>query len=153
MTDEMNKVNPVDADVQDPMLQSALKDFRASVHAWSNAAYNRPRPAISSAPQKVAWRRAAAWVLSLTLSFGILGAAAYERHHRQVVAEEQQRQQQEMDRQRALAEQRAKETAHTTETAKINETEDALLANIERAVSRQVPSAMEPLALTSDEIQ
>jgi hypothetical protein len=147
MTDEMNTVKPLDADLGDPVLHSALKDFRASVHAWSDAAYNRPRPARSPAPQAIAWRRAAAWVLSLTLSFGILGTAAYDSHHRQVVAQEQQRQQQEMERQRALAEQRAKATENVAET------EDALMVNIESDVSRQVPSAMEPLALTSDEIR
>jgi hypothetical protein len=147
MMDKMNKVNPVDADLSDPVLHSALRDFRASVHAWSDAAYSRPRPALSSAPQAIAWRRAAAFVLSLTLSFGILGTAAYDRHHRQVVAQEQQRQQQEMERQRAMAEQRAKATENAVET------EDALMVNIESDVSRQVPSAMEPLALTSDEIR
>jgi hypothetical protein len=147
MTDEMNKISPVEADQGDPLLQSALSDFRASVHAWSDAAYNRPRPALSSA-QSFAWRRVAAWVLSLALSFGIIGTAAYDRHHRRVVAEEQQRQQQEMEqRQRAQAEQQARATQNTSEA------EDALMANIESAVSRQVPSAMEPLTLTTDEIQ
>jgi hypothetical protein len=143
MTDETNKVNPVETDVDDPVLRSALGDFRASVHAWSDAAYNRPRPALSSAPQATAWRRAAGWVLSLTLSFGILGTTAYERYSSQVVAQEKQHQQ-DLERQRLLDEQRARETEAATED---------LMANVDSDVSRQVPAAMAPLALTADEIR
>jgi hypothetical protein len=145
MTDQMNKVKPVEADVNDPVLRSALGDFRANVHAWSEAAYNRPRPALSSAPQTIAWPRAAAWVLSLTLSFGILGTAAYERHHSQLVAQERQHQQ-DLERQRLADEQRARETAAA------GDTED-LMATVDSDVSRQVPAAMAPLALTADEIR
>ncbi len=145
MTDEMNKVKPVEADMDDPVLRSALGDFRASVHAWSDVAYNRPRPALSSAPQAIAWRRAAGWVLSLTLSVGILGTAAYERHHGQIMAQER-RHQQDIERQRLLDEQRTRETAAATDT-------EDLMATVDSAVSRQVPAAMAPLALTADEIQ
>ena len=143
MKDEMNKVNGVEADQDDAVLRSALGDFRASVHAWSDAACNRPRPLPSTAPQTIAWRRAAGWVLSLTLSFGVLGTAAWEHHHSQVVAQERQRQQ-DLDRQRILNEQRARESEAATED---------LMANVETDVSRQVPAAMAPLALTADEIQ
>lgn len=145
MTDQRNKVNPIETDIDDPVLRSALGDFRASVHAWSDAASNRPRPALSSAPQAIAWRRATAWVLSLALSFGILGSAAYERHHSQVIAQEKQHQQ-DLERQRILDEQRARETATATDT-------EDLMATVDSAVSRQVPAAMAPLALTADEIQ
>jgi hypothetical protein len=140
MTDELKRVNPVEADIDDPVLRSALRDFRAVVHAWSDAAYNRPRTVLSSAPQTIAWRRVTAWVLSLALSFGIIGTAAYERHHQQVVAQERQHQQ-EIERQHALEAQRAKATENATET-------EDLMANIDSDVSRQVPAAMEPLALT-----
>ncbi len=143
MTDEMNKVNRVEADENDPMLGPALKDFRASVHAWTDAAYNRPRPVPSSAPQAVALRRPVAWVLSLTLSFGILGTAGYERHRQVTIAHERQHQQ-EQERQRVLEAQRARATEDAQET-------EDLMANIDSAVSRQVPAAMEPLALATDE--
>jgi hypothetical protein len=134
MTDEMKKKSsPVEADLNDPTLQAAMRDFRASVHAWSDAAYNRPRPVVASAPQRSAWRRSAAWVLSLTLSFGIVGTAAYDHHHNAVTAREQLQRQQDLDRQRVLAQQREKET-------------EELMANIDSDVSRQVPTAMEPLA-------
>ena len=157
MTDETNKVNPVETDVDDPVLRSALGDFRASVHAWSDAAYNRSRPVVSSAPERVAWRRATGWALSLALSFGILGTAVYERHHSQLIAQEKQHQQ-ELVRQRLADEQRALETATaknaeaSRDTPGIGDTED-LMATVDRDVSRQVPAAMAPLALTADEIQ
>src|SRR4051812_27628185 len=110
MTDEMKKMNGVEAGpcdpYLDPMLQSALTEFRASVHAWSDAAYNRPRPVPASAPQSTTWRRASAWVLSLALSFGILGTAAYQSHHQQILAQHQRQ----IEQQRVLAEQRAQET-------------------------------------------
>jgi hypothetical protein len=158
MTDETNKVRQVEADGYDPMLRSALGDFRASVHAWSDAAYNRSQPVAISAPERVVWRRAAAWALSLTLSFGILGTAVYERHRSQLIAQEKQHQQ-ERERQRLADEQQralqtatAKDAEASKDTAGVGDTED-LMATVDRDVSRQVPTAMAPLALTADEIQ
>jgi uncharacterized protein HemX len=139
MTDEMNSVNRAEADVEDPVMHSALKDFRASVHAWSDAAYHRPRPVLAPTPTTVAGRRVAAWVLTLVLSVGFVGTAGYQ-HHRQSVIAQQKQHEQEMERQRVLAEQRARET-------------EELMANVDSDVSRQVPAAMEPLALTADETQ
>jgi hypothetical protein len=134
MTNEIrNNNNPVEADRNDAVLDAALRDFRASVHGWSDAAYNRPRPVMASTPQRTAWRRSAAWVLSLTLSFGVAGTAVYEHHHNAVIALEQQQRQKELERQRAMAEQRDKEA-------------EELMANIDTDVSREVPAAMEPLA-------
>jgi hypothetical protein len=121
----------------DPTVQSALRAFRGSVNAWSDAAYHRPRPAVAAATQQIAWRRATAWVLSLVLSFGLVGTAVYERHEHNVIAR-QQEQQREQERQRILAEQRARET-------------EDLLANVDSDISREVPAAMEPLAQLMDE--
>ena len=39
--------------VEDPALDRVLSDFRSSVHAWSDALYNRPRP-ITAASSRVA---------------------------------------------------------------------------------------------------
>jgi hypothetical protein len=139
MMNEMKKIDPLEADLPDPMLQSAVRHFRASVHAWSDAAHNRPRSVLSPAPHVLAWRRIAAWTLSLALSVGIVGTAEYERHRYRVIAQEKQHLQ-EMERQRATAEQRAQEA-------------EDLMANIDSDISRQVPAAMEPLALTTDGTQ
>lgn len=121
----------------DPILESALRGFRDSVHAWSESAYNRPRPAIAAA-QRTAWRRGIVWALSLAVSVGIVGTAGYERHeHDQAVARQQQLQQ---ERQRQQAAEKARDT-------------EELLANIDSDISREQPAAMEPLAqlMTDDQ--
>jgi hypothetical protein len=132
MRDELNHANQDQAQMDDPMLQLALKDFRASVHAWTDATYHRARPAVAPAAQRIAWRRIVAWSMSLALSFSILGTAAYERHHQAVIAHQQDLQRAQ-ERQRVLAEQ------HTRDT-------EDLLANIDSDVSREEPAALEPLA-------
>jgi hypothetical protein len=114
----------------DPVLDQALRNFRSSVHAWSGAAYSQPR---TTAPvRRVSWRLAAGWALGCVLAAGSVGGGLYERHHRQelakIAAAEAARQQ------KLAAEQRVRE-----------EDED-LLAKVDKDVSRQVPSAMEPLA-------
>lgn len=131
MRDELNQEN-------DPMLESALRHFRASVHAWSNAEYQRARPVVAEAPRRISWQRAVVLVLILVLSVAIAGTAGYQRHlHNALLI--QQQQQRELERQRILAEQRAHES-------------EELLANVDSDVSREVPAAMEPLAqLMADE--
>jgi hypothetical protein len=116
----------------DPELDQALKTFRLSVHAWSDAAYNRPRPFVAPAMHHRAWRLAAAWTLGFALVAGGVSGGIFERHHRQEVARIAA--QREAEHQRQLAADRARE-------------EEELLAKVDSDVSRQVPSAMEPLAL------
>ncbi len=119
-------------------LESALRDFRASVHAWSDAAYHRPRALQASAAHGIAWRRAAAWVLSLAISAGMLTFGLYERHQHQVQAALAH--QREVEQQQEQARQRAREAEE--QLAKI----DNELARVDMDVSREVPRAMEPLA-------
>lgn len=117
----------------DPVLQEALKDFRLSVHAWSEAAMNRPRRPIHSAV-RTTWRFAVIWAMGCLLAAGSVGGALYERHHRQ-----------EMARQAAVEQQRQL-AAQTAAAASTRKQDEQLLAEVDSAVSRQVPSAMEPLA-------
>ena len=116
---------------QDPGLQEALRDFRLSVHAWSDAAYSRPRSVGAVAPRRTAWRRASAWALGCVLAVGVASGGMYERHHQQELARVAAVR--EAEHQRELAEQHARET-------------EDLLAKVDRDISRQVPNAMEPLA-------
>jgi uncharacterized protein HemX len=113
----------------DPVLDEALAKFRLSVRAWSEAEFNRPRVARALAPRRGVWQLASAWALGLALVTGAVSGGVYERHVKQVriaaVLEAQ--------RQRQLAANRARE-------------EEELLAKVDSDVSRQVPSAMEPLA-------
>ncbi len=116
-------------------LDAALRDFRASVHAWSDAACHGPRlaeiPAARTAPRHVIARRSVAWALGLVLVAGAATEGVHDRHRRQELA--RQAHQREVEQQRLLAEQHAREV-------------DDLLARVDNDISREVPSAMEPLA-------
>ena len=120
--------DPVMVDVDDAAMRAALKNFRSSVHAWSDAAYVRPRT-VALSQQGFAWRRVVGWVLSLAISAGLVGTAVYQRH----LTGELAYQQQQREQQKLLAEKHARET-------------EDLLAKVDSDVSREVPSAMEPLA-------
>ncbi|MDR3751479.1 MAG: hypothetical protein P4K94_08345 [Terracidiphilus sp.] len=121
-------------DAPDLMLEQALKNFRASVHAWSEAAYNRPRTAANVVRHR-SWRLSAGCALGCALVAGSLTGVMHERHQRQEVA-------------------RVAVAAHSAEhgrkvatgrTQAQAEDED-LLATVDSDVSREVPSALEPLA-------
>jgi hypothetical protein len=116
----------------DPDLEEALKSFRSSVHAWSDAVYNRPRPVAAPAFDRKVWRLAAAWALAFVLVAGGVSGGILERHHRQEMA--MIAAQREAEHQKQIAAERARE-------------EEELLAKVDSDVSREVPSAMEPLAL------
>lgn len=132
-----NELKQGQGETDDPILASALRGFRDSVHAWSDAAYSRPRPAVAPV-QGIGWRRNAAWVLTLALSVGIAARAGYERHEHNLNVARQQQQEQERQRQQAAL--------------KAHENEE-LMANIDNDISREVPAAMEPLAqlMTDDQ--
>jgi hypothetical protein len=130
--------------LDDPALADVLRDFRMSVHAWSDAAYTAPRQAfIPAAPRaaqpRPALRRSLAWALGVVLAAGSVSGGFYGRHYRDMVLQRaQQAQKRELDRQRALTNQHARE-------AQAGETDD-LLAKVDSDISREVPTAMEPLA-------
>jgi phosphoketolase len=118
---------------QDSELQEALTNFRLSVHAWSEAAFNRPRTAVAAVAPRQVWRLAAGWALGCVLVVGGASAGVWQHHQREMrsvaarVAEQQ----------RLVAQQREQQARQ--------EDED-LLAKVDSDVSREVPVAMEPLA-------
>jgi hypothetical protein len=125
--------------VEDPALDRVLSDFRSSVHAWTEAAYNRPR-SIAAVSSRAVWRKAAAWSLGFMLVIGAAGGGILEYQHQQEaarIAADREAQQQ-----RALAEQRELQA-------------EKELAKVDTDVAREVPNAMEPLAqlMTEDESQ
>ncbi len=126
-------------ELNNPEMERVLADFRASVHAWSDAVYQRPR-LVELAPRRMVWRRAAAWALGSVLVVAGAGGGLLEHQHRQQQA--RMAAAREADRQRQLQEQRAREAEQE-------------LALVDRDVSQEVPDAMEPLArlMTSDESQ
>jgi hypothetical protein len=112
----------------DESLKQTLKDFRSSVHAWSATEYGQPHRAVRV--YKTSWRLAASWAFGCALAAGSVAGGLYERHHvkeqAKIAASEAARQQK-------------------IEVEQRNASED-LFAKIDSDVSREVPSAMEPLA-------
>jgi hypothetical protein len=129
---------PTEIHALDPVLKEALGEFRASIHAWSDAAYYRPR-AIHKVVVRRTWRMAAGWSLASLLLAGTISGGFYE-HHRQ--AEARIAALREAAHQRQLAAQKAREEALQDED---------MLASVDTAISREVPSAMEPLAALTDD--
>jgi hypothetical protein len=129
---------PIEIDALDPALKQALGDFKASFHAWSDAAYNRPR-ALHQVVVRRTWRLAAGWSLASLLLAGTISGGLYE-HHRQVEAKIAAAQ--EAQRQRELAAQQTRERAQQ---------EEDMLASVDTDISREVPAAMEPLAALTDD--
>ena len=118
-------------------LEQALGNFRQSVQAWSEAEYGRPRTV--TAEHLSGWRRTVAWALGCVLAAGSLGGGLYDRHHRQMEARfaaEREARQQQID-----AQQRAD---------RLQQSDEGLFADVDRDLSRSVPSAMEPLAQLMD---
>jgi hypothetical protein len=119
----------------EPELEKALAEFRLSVHAWSDAAYYRPRLVVATVRRR-SWRVAAGWALGCALIAGSLSGGLYEhRHHQEMarIAAVRAAEQQKLE-----AEQRARE-------------EEEELAKVDSEVSREVPRAMEPLVQLMNE--
>jgi hypothetical protein len=132
---------PDEGNMQDAGLEQALRDFRSSVHAWSEAEYSRPHQ-----PERVvrlmSWRVAVGCALGCVLAAGSMSDGLYERHHRQELAKV------------AAAAEAARQQKLEAEQPAVQESDD-LFAKVDSDVSRQVPRAMEPLAqlMTEDDEQ
>jgi hypothetical protein len=113
-----------------PELDEALRNFRLSVHAWSEAALTRSRTPVPLGSRR-SWRLAAGWALGCALIAGGVSGGVYEHHHRQEMAKMTAARA--AEQQRLAADERARE-------------EEELLARVDSDVAREVPSAMEPLA-------
>jgi hypothetical protein len=114
----------------EPELKEALQNFRLSVQSWSDAAYSRPRPVMEVHGRRI-WRLAAGWALGCALLAGAVSEGVHVRHVRQ-----------EQARVAYLAEQEKHRLALEEQARE----EEELLAKVDSDVSREVPSAMEPLA-------
>ena len=141
-------------EIDDSIVADALKHFKASVDAWSEAAYSQPRKAVIQ--PRHTWRLAATWALGCLLAAASLAGTLYERHVRQESARiEATKAAIKAAQQKAAVERRAAvqpvtatvvtRRQRTSVKRSANENED-LLATVDSDVSRQVPAAMEPLA-------
>jgi hypothetical protein len=138
-TDEPEKANAV-AELNDPpenlAVEEALKNFRMSVHAWSDAAYTRPRTQMQVVRHR-SWRLATGWALAAVLAVGGVSGGMLEHE-------------QKLERARMVAAARLAEQQKAIRDQQAKEEED-LMAKVDSDVSRQVPSAMEPLAQLMDD--
>lgn len=121
---------PEEGSETEARVEQALKDFRSSVLAWSEAEYNRPR-STANVVRLMSWRVAAGWALGCVLVAGSVTGGLYEHHHRQEMAK--------------IAAEAARQQKLKAEQLTLKENED-LLAKVDNDVARQVPRAMEPLA-------
>lgn len=123
----------------DPKLREALGNFKANVHAWSEAMMSRPQT-LREVVVRRTWKLAAGWALGCVLVVGGVSTGLYEHHHQRELARIAEIR--EAEHQRLVA------AEHTRE-------EEDFMAKVDSDVSREVPSAMEPLAslMTYDEAQ
>ena len=131
--------DPPEMEELDPALQQALGEFKSSVHAWSEAELSRART-VHKAVARRTWRVAAGWSLAAMLLVGTASGGVYEYHQRQLQA--QAAAAREAEHQRQVAAQKAQEEAQQ---------EEDMLASVDTDVSREVPSAMDPLVQLSED--
>ncbi len=123
-------------------LDEALANFRLSVHAWSEAAFSRPRTTVAPVARRRVWRMALGWTLGCVLAAGGASAGIWQHHQREL--EIRITQARVAQQQRLAAQQR---------NQRVRQEDEDLLAKVDRDVSREVPVAMEPLAqLMSDDV-
>jgi hypothetical protein len=146
-------------EVAEAELEQTLRNFRSSVHAWSEAEFVRPRT-VFAAEHRRTWRSAAAWALGCALAAGTLSAGIYEHHSHHQLARlahqvaAQRAAAQQTEQKQLAAKQDASQNQDTAEGATQAPTQGAdekLMAAVDQDVSQQVPSAMEPLAQLMDE--
>lgn len=121
------------AGAEDVELDEAIKSFKQSVDAWSDAAYGRPRT-VEQTVRRRSWRLAVGWALGCVLVAGSLSGGVFERQHQIDL------------KQRAARQRAAEQQKQGEQQARAQVTDEDLLTDVDSDVSRQVPSAMEPLA-------
>jgi hypothetical protein len=124
---------------QEPFLDQALRNFKLSVDAWSDSAFSN-RSFVQALPRRN-WRPAAAWALGCALVASSVSGVVYQRHDQQVHDQQVKAQQ--------AAAKLAEQQKQAADLQAANE--EDLLASVDSDVSRQVPSAMEPLAQMAED--
>ena len=143
LMDELEKLE------MDPVLKQALGDFKASVHVWSEAEFVRPRAAHPATHGLRRW--ALGWSLAgVLLAGGVSGVVIVGHHWRQdppvatVHGVQQPVQPTTLQTQPMVASAGGQVTGKGASVKQESQDEE-LLASVDSAVSRTVPSAMDPL--------
>ena len=133
----------------DPVLKQAFGDFKASVHAWSEAEFARPRAAHAKAHGLRRW--ALGWsVAGLLLAGGVSGVVMLGHRGHQgpataTVNGAQSPAQRTPEPLQKTVTQEGARTASASAAAQVDPQEEELMASVDSAVSRTIPSAMDPL--------
>jgi hypothetical protein len=138
----MNWRDEFSGESEDRLVEQALRNFKASIDAWSNAAISRPRPAVKVV--RHGWRLAAGWALGCAIAATSVAGALHERRHQQDMARIAAAQ---------AAAQKAAQLRLADQQLSPAQADEDLLANVDSDISRAVPAAMEPLAQMMDEKQ
>lgn len=146
-----------DVSEQDRELGEAIAHFKASIDAWSDAAQSQPRTIAYAAARRSRWWTAS-WAIGSVLTAALLAAAGVRQAvHRQTMASRGPHraiEQAATEPSTAAPEAAPPVSAQTGEREPADATvskntvaqNDALLASVDRDLSREVPAAMEPLA-------
>ncbi len=144
--------SPEAMEATDPMLRQALGEFRASVNAWSEVELSRPRTV--HAAEHGMGRVALGWgVAGVLVAGGLSGAVAVAHYRQQPVSTAAV---QVVVHPHAQGAEPAQPKAAEPEEPRATQTHTAgqdepLLASVDSAVSRTVPSAMDPLVELENE--
>ena len=128
----------------EPELREALGNFKSSVTAWSEAMMSRPREV--KAPARTNWSLLAKWALGCAVFAGTVSGGVYQNHRQQEIARA------EAAAAAARAAQQQRELAAQAAQDQSTQSAEDLMAKVDSDISREVPSALEPLAsLMTDE--
>jgi len=131
--DEQNR------EIEDLEMESALRNFRASVHSWSEYEFSKTRTVKRSrwaAMWVVFAKPAMGWALGCVLMVSSVGIPVTVHHQRQLIAERNAQ----LLRQQRLAKQAAEQQAALAMT------DDELLSHVDSDIAQAAPDAMQPLA-------
>ncbi|HZB89688.1 MAG TPA: hypothetical protein VE291_13600 [Terracidiphilus sp.] len=134
--DELDEKSLMEPDLMDPALRRTLRDFSATVHAWSDAELSRQRPSRTTAARATGLHHGGAligWGLAAALLLATGGA--YEYHQRELAQQTAAR----------IAQQRLAADKSRVEERVEAQKDEELFASVDSAIAREVPSAMEPL--------
>ena len=134
--DNNQEIREIEDERLDEQLDAALKNFRYSIHAWSEQEMVRART-VRRAPLDGFWRVVAnpvmAWALAAVLVVSGVGVPVAINHQRQVV-----------QAQRAAAVEQQKMLAAVPADFAVDD--EDLLKHVDSDIAQSTPDAMEPLA-------
>jgi hypothetical protein len=130
----------------EPELREALGNFKSSVTAWSEAMMSRPREV--KAPARTNWRLMARWALGCAVFAGTVSGGVYQNYRQVEIARVEA-----AAAAARAAQQQQRELAAQAAQAQSTQSAEDLMAKVDSDISREVPSALEPLAslMTDDQ--